>query len=182
MPFQFQQLEIPGAILIEARRFEDDRGVFLETYKASDFAAQGIPPFVQDNCSHSIQGVLRGLHFQLPPQAQGKLVSALHGRVFDVIVDIRRDSPTYKQWIGVVLSAKNGRMLYVPAGFAHGYCALSKEASFTYKVTAEFAPELERGIAWNDPEIGIEWPISDPILSPRDAQLPSLAEIHQDQP
>jgi dTDP-4-dehydrorhamnose 3,5-epimerase len=177
MPFRFQELEIPGVILVEARRFEDARGFFLETYKASEFAAQGMPPFIQDNWSHSVRGVLRGLHYQLPPKAQGKLVMTFSGKVFDVAVDIRPDSPTYKRWVGVELSGGDGRMLYIPPGLAHGFCVLSEEVDFVYKVTAEYAPKLERGIKWNDPEIGIRWPIAEPTVSPRDAQLPSLQQM-----
>jgi dTDP-4-dehydrorhamnose 3,5-epimerase len=180
MPFRFQELEIPGVILVEARRFEDARGFFLETYKASEFAAHGIPPFIQDNWSHSVHGVLRGLHYQLPPKAQGKLVMAFSGKVFDVAADIRPDSPAYKKWIGVELLAGNGRMLYIPPGLAHGFCVLSEEADFVYKVTEEYAPELERGVVWNDPQIGVQWPITDPIISPRDAQLPSLEQVRRD--
>jgi dTDP-4-dehydrorhamnose 3,5-epimerase len=180
MPFSFQELEIPGVILIEARRFADARGFFLELYRASEFASHGIPTFVQDNCSHSLHGVLRGLHYQLSPKAQGKLVMAFSGRVFDVAVDIHQDSPTYKKWVGVELSADNGRMLYIPPGLAHGFCVLSEEADFVYKVTEEYAPELERGIIWNDPEIGIQWPIAEPIVSPRDAQLPPLEQMRRD--
>jgi dTDP-4-dehydrorhamnose 3,5-epimerase len=180
MPFSFQELEIPGVILVEARRFADARGFFLELYKASEFAAHGIPPFIQDNWSRSVHGVLRGLHYQIPPKAQGKLVMAFSGRVFDVAADIRLDSPTYKKWVGVELSADNCRMLYIPPGLAHGFCVLSEEVDFVYKVTEEYAPELERGITWNDPEIGVQWPIAEPIISPRDAQLPSFEQVRRD--
>lgn len=177
MPFQFQQLRLPDVVLIEPRTYADDRGFFRELYKRSDFAANGIPQaFTQVNFSHSQQGVLRGLHFQKPPKAQGKLVMALRGEIFDVAVDIRPESPTYGQWVSQVLSAERLQMLYVPAGFAHGFCVLSEEADVLYKVTEEYAPELERGIVWNDPDIGIHWPIADPILSLKDAQLPLLAE------
>jgi dTDP-4-dehydrorhamnose 3,5-epimerase len=177
MPFQFQRLEIPEIILVKAQRGDDDRGSFAETYKSSEFAANGIPPiFVQDNHSHSVRGVLRGLHYQKHPKAQAKLVMALRGRIFDVAVDIRRGSPTYGQWLGLQLSADDPHMLYVPAGFAHGFCVLSEEADVIYKVTEEYAPELERGIIWNDPEIGIDWPITDPTLSPKDAGLARLRD------
>ena len=179
MPFQFTPLEIPEVILIETRRYGDDRGFFMETYKQDEFAAHGIPgPFVQDNCSHSAQGVLRGLHYQIPPHAQGKLLVAVQGEIFDVAVDIRRNSPTYGQWVGAVLSARNGRMLYIPPGFAHGFCVLSESATLTYKVTEVYKPEFEQGIMWNDPEVGVNWPVADPILSLRDKQLPLLAEIN----
>ncbi|MEJ2211901.1 MAG: dTDP-4-dehydrorhamnose 3,5-epimerase [Anaerolineae bacterium] len=177
MPFSFRQLEIPGLVLIEARRFGDERGFFMEIFKSSDFRAQDMPPeFVQDNISHSTRGVLRGLHYQVQPRAQGKLLTALSGRIWDVAADIRRGSPTYGHWLGVELTAENGLMFYVPPGFAHGYCVLSDSATLLYKVTDEYAPECERGIIWDDPHIGIEWPIAEPLLSPRDAALPPLHE------
>jgi dTDP-4-dehydrorhamnose 3,5-epimerase len=177
MPFRFERLEIPEVILVEAQRLGDHSGFFMETFKASEFAAHGMPStFVQDNLSHSTQGVLRGLHYQLKPRAQGKLVMALNGRIFDVAADIRRGSPTYGRWLGMELTVENGLMLYVPPGFAHGYCVLSDEATLLYKVTDEYAPECERGIIWNDPQIGVEWPIADPLLSPRDIALPPLHE------
>jgi dTDP-4-dehydrorhamnose 3,5-epimerase len=181
MPFRFQNLDIPDVILIEPRTFEDPRGFFLETYKKSDFAAHGIAgEFVQSNFSHSTRGTLRGLHYQKHPRAQAKLVMALRGEVFDVAVDIRQGSPTYGQWTGAVLSDRNFHMLYIPVGFAHGFCVLSQEADFLYLVTDEYAPECERGILWNDPTIGIEWPISEPVLSTRDAQLPLLQDADLD--
>jgi dTDP-4-dehydrorhamnose 3,5-epimerase len=181
MPFRFQRLDIPDVILIEPRTFEDQRGFFMETYKRSDFAANGITgEFVQSNYSHSIRGTLRGLHCQKPPRAQGKLVMALRGEVFDVAVDIRRGSPTYGQWVSAILSDENFHMLYIPVGFAHGFCVLSEEADFLYLVTAEYAPELDSGILWNDPAIGIQWPIAEPMLSPKDAQLPLLQDADVD--
>jgi dTDP-4-dehydrorhamnose 3,5-epimerase len=177
MPFEYHPTEIPEVILVDPRRFADDRGFFMETYKASEFATHGLPTtFVQDNLSYSSRGVLRGLHYQLHPEAQGKLVTALTGRIFDVAVDIRRGSPTFGRWVGQELSAQNGQMLYVPPGFAHGFCVLSDTAHVLYKVTAEYAPELDRGILWNDPEIGITWPVKDPVLSAKDAALPVLRE------
>jgi dTDP-4-dehydrorhamnose 3,5-epimerase len=176
MPFQFQHLSIPDVVLIRTRRYADNRGFFLETYKRSEFAAHGIAEsFVQDNQSRSMHGVLRGLHYQNPPRAQGKLVRVLRGEVFDVAVDIRRGSPTFAQWIGVRLSGERFEMLYIPPGFAHGFCALSDVVDFAYKVTAEYAPHLDAGIVWNDPQIGIAWPAADPVLSSRDAGLPTLA-------
>jgi dTDP-4-dehydrorhamnose 3,5-epimerase len=181
MPFEFQGLAIPGVVLVKARRFEDNRGYFRETYRSSDFGRNGIPDtFVQDNLSYSVARVLRGLHYQKNPQAQGKLVEALLGRVFDVAVDIRIGSPTYRQWVAIELAADNGHMLYVPPGFAHGFCVLSGEAIVAYKATQEYAPELDRGIRWDDPEIGVEWPISEPLLSPKDAALPLLREADND--
>ena len=175
MPFTFLPLRLPGVVMVAPKRFEDERGYFLETYKASEFAAQGLlDGFVQDNYSHSTQGVLRGLHYQRPPKAQAKLVRALRGEIFDVVVDIRQGSPTFGQWLGVTLSDKDDRMLYVPSGFAHGFCVLSDEADVVYKVTAEYAPETEGGLLWNDPDIDIRWPIHTPKLSPKDTVYPLL--------
>jgi dTDP-4-dehydrorhamnose 3,5-epimerase len=149
----------------------------METFKASELGAYGIPSaFVQDNFSHSRRGVLRGLHYQNEPEAQAKLVAVLRGRIYDVAVDIRAGSPNYGRWIGLELSAESGRMVYIPKGFAHGFCVLSEEADVLYKVTKEYAPDLDRGILWNDPDIGIRWPIAAPILSPKDAGLPRLSE------
>ena len=177
MPFEYHPLQIPDVILVQARRVQDERGFFMETYRWSDFVAHGITErFVQDNHSHSLRGVLRGLHYQKHPKAQGKLVRALSGEFFDVAVDIRRESPTYGRWVGEVLSAENRCMLYLPPGVAHGFCVLSDEAALAYKVTAEYAPDLERGIRWDDPQIGITWPIADPILSAKDASLPLLQD------
>ncbi len=177
MPFQFRHLELPDVILIEPRNHKDGRGFFRETYKVSEFAAGGITArFVQDNHSHSTRGALRGLHYQNPPQAQAKLVFVANGEVLDVAVDIRKGSPTYGRWVAEILSADTGCMLYIPPGFAHGFCVLSAEADLIYKVTAEYAPELERGVRWNDPEIGVQWPITDVILSARDTGLPLLRD------
>jgi dTDP-4-dehydrorhamnose 3,5-epimerase len=168
-------MEIPEIVRITPQRFEDARGFFLETYKRSDFEAFGLTyAFVQHNLSHSSRGVLRGMHYQNPPMAQAKLLAVLSGTIFDVAVDIRQGSPTYGRWIGVTLSASDPTMLLVPPGFAHGFCVLSEEADLSYKVTSEYAPDLERGFLWNDPDIGIEWPVSAPILSDKDAQLPPL--------
>jgi dTDP-4-dehydrorhamnose 3,5-epimerase len=177
MPFKSKHLAIPDVILIEPKIFPDERGFFMESYKYSEFAAFGIEKhFVQDNHSRSTRGVLRGLHYQKAPKAQGKLVRVVVGEIFDVGVDIRKDSPTYGKWVGEVLSAENKRMLYIPAGFAHGFCVLSKEAEVLYKTTEEYAPEYDAGIIWNDPDIGINWPIERPILSKKDAALPMLRE------
>jgi len=175
MPFNFTRLAIPDVILIEPTVFPDERGFFMESYKYSEFAAFGIKEhFVQDNHSRSVKGVLRGLHYQRQPKAQGKLVRVVVGEIFDVGVDIRQESPTYGKWVGEVLSAENKRMLYIPPGFAHGFCVLSEVAEVLYKTTEEYAPEYDAGIRWNDPEIGIEWPIEHPILSEKDAALPML--------
>jgi dTDP-4-dehydrorhamnose 3,5-epimerase len=175
MPFKFQKLKIPDVILIEPKIYPDPRGFFMETYKKTEFFENGIKEkFVQDNWSHSMKGTLRGLHFQKSPQAQAKLVMALKGEVFDVAVDIRRNSLTYGKWVGKILSEKKAQMLYIPAGFAHGFCVLSDEADFVYKVSNEYSTELDSGIVWNDPAIRINWPIADPLLSEKDLALPLL--------
>ncbi len=177
MPFTFRRLEIPEVVLIEPKVFQDGRGFFMETYKFSEFAEFGITErFVQDNHSRSKKGVIRGLHYQNPPRAQGKLVRVVVGEIFDVAVDIRKGSPTYGKWIGERLSSENKRMLYIPPGFAHGFCVLSQEAEVVYKVTEEYAPEHEAGVIWNDPGIGIRWPVENPILSPKDARWPPLKD------
>ena len=172
MPFDFERMDIPDVIRVEAKAFGDSRGFFMETYKRSQFEAGGLPQrFVQGNYSFSSsKGVLRGLHYQLNPHAQGKLVWAPLGEIFDVAVDIRRGSPTYGKWVGEVLSAENHRMLYVPEGFAHGFMVLSEQAHVFYQVTNEWAAEAERSIIWNDADLGIKWPLSDaPLLSEKDA-------------
>ncbi len=176
MPFTFTHLSIPEVILIQPRLFTDPRGFFLETYKYSEFQAHGIPEtFVQDNHSRSVRGVLRGLHYQNPPQAQGKLIRVVRGAIYDVAVDIRPSSPTFGQWVSAVLSEENQHMLYVPPGFAHGFLVLSDLADVTYKVTAEYAPDLDAGILWNDPALAIQWPLEGPpLLSAKDAALPPL--------
>ena len=177
MPFKFRKLEIPDVILIESKVFEDERGFFMETYKASEFKANGIPyDFVQDNHSKSQKGVLRGLHYQLKPMEQGKLVRCIRGRIWDVAVDIRKGSPWYGKWVAIELSEENKLMLWVPPGFAHGFVALEDNTEVIYKVTKEYAPKLDRGIIWNDPDIGIEWPIDNPILSKKDSKLPKLRD------
>ncbi|MCQ6254061.1 dTDP-4-dehydrorhamnose 3,5-epimerase [Methanocaldococcus sp.] len=177
MPFKFRRLEIPEVILIEPIVFEDERGFFMETYKYSEFSKFGIKEiFVQDNHSKSKKGVLRGLHYQKNPNAQGKLVRCIRGEIFDVAVDIRKGSPTFGKWVGVILSEENKKMLYIPKGFAHGFCVLSEEAEVIYKCTAEYSPEDDRGIIWNDKDIGIDWPIKNPILSEKDKKHPPLRE------
>ena len=177
MPFIFTMLEIPGVVLIQAKRFGDDRGFFMETYKHSDFANAGIREhFIQDNHSRSVRGVLRGLHYQKNPHAQGKLVSCLQGRIFDAAVDIRIGSATYGRWVGAELSGDNNLMLYVPTGFAHGFLVLSETAEVLYKCTEEYTPQDDRGIRWNDPAINIAWPVTDPILSEKDRTHPLLKD------
>ena len=175
---------IPDVVLVEPRVFKDDRGFFLETYQAQEYARAGIPgPMVQDNHSGSRGGVLRGLHYQVR-HPQGKLVRVLAGAVFDVAVDLRRSSPTFGKWVGVVLSAENRRQLWVPAGFAHGFYVTGEWAEVTYKVTDFWHPEHERTLLWNDPEVGVRWPLAGgapPLLSPKDAAgLPlSRAEVFE---
>ncbi|MCR4435368.1 MAG: dTDP-4-dehydrorhamnose 3,5-epimerase [Clostridiales bacterium] len=172
--FNFTETELRGLYIVEPRAFQDQRGYFMETYNYRDFRAAGLKEvFVQDNQSRSVKGVLRGLHFQ-KNHPQGKLVRVISGEVFDVAVDIRKSSPTYKRWFGLVLSGENKKQLYIPPGFAHGYLVLSEEAEFAYKCTDFYHPEDEGGILWNDPGIGIEWPlrgIGEPTLSEKDRRL-----------
>jgi dTDP-4-dehydrorhamnose 3,5-epimerase len=177
VPFDFRELAIPGTLLIEPRVFGDQRGHFLEIYKHSEFVRAGIGEhFVQDNYSRSVRHVLRGLHYQRHPKAQGKLVRCVKGRIFDVAVDIRKGSPHYGRWIAEELSEENGRMLYIPVGFAHGFLTLSDTAEVLYKCTEEYSPKDDRGIIWNDPDIGITWPHGNPLLSDKDAVLPRLQD------
>ena len=173
---RFTETELTGVVLIEPQVFGDPRGFFMETYHRAKFEEAGIREvFVQDNHSRSARGVLRGLHYQVG-RPQGKLVRVVRGAVFDVAVDIRRASPTFGRWFGVELTEENRRMLYVPPGFAHGFCTLSEEADFLYKCTDLYAPDLDRGIRWDDPDLAIAWPIRDPILSQKDAALPFLRD------
>lgn len=162
---------IPEVLLLEPKIFGDERGFFFESFNARTFnqVIGRDVTFVQDNHSRSRQGVLRGLHYQLSPAAQGKLVRCVSGEVFDVAVDLRQSSPTFGQWVGTRLSAENNRQMWIPEGFAHGFAVLSEVADFLYKTTDYYTPALERCIAWNDAEIGIAWPISAPILSSKDA-------------
>jgi len=178
MPFEFRPLEIPGLILVIPQVFGDERGFFKELFKESEFARGRIKErFVQDNLSFSQKGVLRGLHYQKEPKAQGKLVTCLRGEIFDVAVDIRRGSPTYGRWVGINLSAQNHYLFYIPPGFAHGFQVISEEALVLYKCTAEYAPEVEAGIIWNDPDLSIDWPIKNPLLSPKDQKWPRLRGV-----
>ena len=152
MPFTFKRLEIPDVIVIEPKSFSDDRGFFLESFKESEFISNGInKKLVQDNISHSTRGVLRGLHFQKNPKPQAKLVTVIKGKIFDVAVDIRKNSPTYGKWVSQILSEEEHNLLYVPEGFAHGFCVLSEEADVYYKVSNEYSSEHEDGIVWNEP-------------------------------
>lgn len=168
---------LPEVLLIEPDVFGDTRGFFMETWHADKYAKQGLDVhFVQDNHSRSGRGVLRGLHYQLQ-QPQGKLVRVSQGSVFDVVVDIRKGSPRFGQWVGYELSAENFRQLYVPADFAHGFCVLSDSADFIYKCTDFYAPEYEQGILWNDPDIAIDWPSGDILLSDKDASNKTLKDM-----
>ena len=169
--------KLPGVVIVEPDRFGDARGFFQETWHARRYAAAGIAgDFVQDNLSLSGHGVLRGLHFQ-NPNGQGKLVYVLQGEVFDVAVDIRAGSPNFGEWTGATLSADNGRQLYIPAGFAHGFCVTGETALFAYKCTDFYDSESEGTIRWDDPQIGIEWPVADPLVSGKDAAAPLLSTI-----
>lgn len=164
-------------ILVEPEVFYDKRGSFMEAYKKKDFEENGIPGiFVQENHSVSSKGTLRGMHYQKDPMSQGKLVRAVQGKIFDVAVDIRIGSPTYGKYVSCTLSSKNKQALYIPRGFAHGFCTQSKEAIVTYHTTERYAPDLERGIIWNDKTIGIEWPVRNPILSKKDASYPPIKD------
>ncbi len=173
---EFKKTSFDGAYLIEPKVFQDERGFFLESYNEKVFAENGIKTkFVQDNHSLSVKkGVLRGLHFQIPPKTQAKLVRVTRGKVRDVIVDIRKNSLTFGKWEGFELSAENFLMLYVPHGFAHGFCTLEENTEFVYKCDDFYSPEHEGGLIWNDPTLAIDWPIKDPILSDRDQKWPEF--------
>ena len=174
---RIQKTALPGCVIIDPAVFGDARGFFFETWNAERFGDHGLPTkFVQSNVSSSSKGVLRGLHFQWP-RPQGKLVSVLQGEVFDVAVDIRRGSPTFGQWEGVVLSEANKRQFWIPEGFAHGFAVLSDMAVFSYLCTDVYVKEADAGVRWNDPAIGIDWPIDGPLLSDKDNQAPLLADI-----
>lgn len=179
--FEAREAAIPGPLIVSARRFGDARGFFAETYSRRDFAALGIvEEFVQDNHSLSAAaGVLRGLHFQLPPRAQAKLVRVLRGRIRDVVVDLRHGSASYGRHVTVELSAENGLMLYVPVGFAHGFLTLEPDTEVAYKVSDTYAPEQDRGLAWDDPSLAIDWGIAPEavILSEKDRRHPRLADL-----
>ena len=172
-----RQTSLPGVVMIEPKVFSDERGFFMESFNSSDFKDAGLPTeFAQDNHSRSVQGVLRGLHYQYPSW-QGKVVRVLVGRVFDVAVDIRRMSPNFGHWFGTELSSENHKQLYIPPGFAHGFCVLSPVSEMVYKTTKGYEAAEDAGILWNDPDVAIEWPIDNPILSPKDANAPRLSEL-----
>jgi len=171
------ETDLPGLLIIEPKIFGDARGFFVETWNRERYERAGIPSgFVQDNLSLSRSGILRGLHYQ-KPNTQGKLVQVLLGEVYDVAVDIRIGSPTYGRWVGEILSAENKRQMYVPAGFAHGFCVTSDSALFSYKCTDIYNPQAEVSIIWNDPDIGIDWPVTNPELSLKDRDAPTLAKL-----
>jgi dTDP-4-dehydrorhamnose 3,5-epimerase len=174
---RFTPLALPDVILVEPDVHRDARGFFLETYHLDKYRAGGIPgPFVQDNHSRSVRGTLRGLHAQRR-RPQGKLVRAVDGEMFDVAVDIRRGSPTFGRWVGVRLSGENFQQLYVPPGFAHGFCVLSEVVNVEYKCTDVYDATDEIGLVWNDPDVGIEWPVREPIISDKDRRLPRLRDL-----
>lgn len=183
MSFEFEKLEIEGLMLVKPKVFGDDRGFFMETYKKSEFKKNGIDvEFVQDNHSKSSKKVLRGLHYQAEPKAQAKLVRCSKGNIFDVAVDLRKDSKTFGKWQKVELSEDNKHMFYIPTGFAHGFVVLSDGAELIYKTSSEFCPELDRGVLWNDSQINIDWGIDfKPILSEKDKMQPTLDEINKEE-
>lgn len=180
MGFKFTKLEIDGLVIIEPDVFSDNRGFFMETYRKSLFSACGIDvEFSQDNQSYSKKGVLRGLHFQKEPYGQDKLVRCTYGEVYDVAVDLRKESATFGKWYGLNLSAENKKQFFIPRGFAHGFVVLSDEAEVCYKVSGEYAPNANCGVLWNDSEIGIDWGEIDPILSEQDKKWLTLAELKE---
>jgi len=176
MGFEFKKLSIPDVILITPNVIKDKRGFFMEAYKKSEFEKGEIEiDFIQDNQSSSGKEVLRGLHYQIPPMEQAKLVRCIRGKIFDVAVDIRESSPYYGKWVGEYLSEENKKMLFIPPGFAHGFLTLGEKTEIIYKVSEEYSKDHERGILWNDPSINVKWPIKgNPILSEKDKRLPFL--------
>jgi dTDP-4-dehydrorhamnose 3,5-epimerase len=170
---------LEGLLLVDGPAFPDERGVFMESFRADEWAKAGLPPLLQDNLSRSRKNVIRGLHFQKEPHGVGKLVRCARGKVYDVVVDVRKRSPTYGKWAGVELGDQGNRSLWVPAGFAHGLCALTEDVVFTYKVSAYWSSAVDAGLRWNDPAVGVVWPIpeSDAIVSAKDRALPLLAQL-----
>lgn len=178
MPFEFENLGAPGVLLIKPKIFKDDRGFFLETYKKGDYKKAGIDAeFVQDNYSRSAYGVLRGMHFQREPYAQAKIVQCTRGVIYDVAVDLRRDSPTFGRYATAILSENNRYQIYVPRGYAHGFLVLSDIAEVMYKVDNPYSPECEGGLIWDDPDVDIRWPIDDPVIAERDKSWPELKTL-----
>jgi len=173
-----EKTKLPGVVVLTPKVHGDDRGFFMETFNQATFGNLGLPDeFVQDNHSRSSYGVLRGLHFQYP-QWQGKLVRVLNGEIFDVAVDVRADSPTFGQWVGVTLNAVNKQQLYVPSGYAHGFCVTSEIADVVYKCTSLYKPEDDTGIRWDDPDVNIAWPIENPTVSEKDQGAGRLRDLH----
>ncbi|MBE7710572.1 MAG: dTDP-4-dehydrorhamnose 3,5-epimerase [Cyanobacteria bacterium SIG31] len=183
MPFEFERQSITDVILVKPKVFGDNRGFFMESYKKSDFYANGIDvEFNQDNHSKSVKGVLRGLHYQTKEYGQAKLVRCARGRIYDVAVDIRPNSPTFGKYVKVELSEENKQMLYIPVGFAHGFVALTDEVELLYKASGEYNPQADRGVLWNDPDVNIDWEIDfEPILSEKDKVQPRLCEINREE-
>lgn len=182
MPFEFEKQYIEGVYLVKPKIFGDNRGFFMETYKESEFLANGIEvKFIQDNHSKSTKNVLRGLHYQAKPYAQAKLVRCIKGKIFDVVVDLRRDSKTFGKYLRVELSEEKRNMLFVPKGFAHGFAVLSDEAEILYKTDTEYSPSHDRGLLWNDEEINVDWGIDSPILSEKDKIQPKFSEINKEE-
>ena len=179
---KLRETSLPGVLILDPQVFRDDRGFFLETFSTKSFAGSGIPEnFSQDNHSRSTRGVVRGLHYQLN-HPQGKLIHAARGRIFDVAVDIRRGSPTFTKWVGIELNDENLLSLWVPGGFAHGFCVLSDVADVIYKCTVPYEADDDRGIAWNDPSIAIDWPVDNPVLSSKDSAYEPLSPNRNDIP
>jgi dTDP-4-dehydrorhamnose 3,5-epimerase len=178
MPFDFEETPLEGVTLVKPKSFSDSRGFFLETYKSSDFIKNRLPGiFVQTNHSYSTKDVVRGVHYQIDPLPQGKLVRCTKGRIFDVAVDLRPDSPTFKKWLGFELSDLNKHMLYIPEGFGHGFSVLSEEAEVQYSCTNEYSPDLDAGIRFDDPELNIKWHVENPVISEKDSKLPYLKNV-----
>lgn len=180
MPFRFEDCSLEGLIRITPEEFQDERGSLVVTYLKEEFEREGIETeFIQDKVSHSISGVLRGLHYQKEGYSQAKIVRCINGGVFDVVVDLRKDSPTYGQYTEHLLSDQNKRMLYIPKGLAHGYAVISDEGSVHYKIDAPYRPDKEAGIRWDDPELDISWPLNNPILSERDQKLSTFDQTEE---
>ncbi len=181
MPFEFKDTYLKGLVIIQPRIFADERGFFLETYKKSEFAAAGISgDFNQDNHSFSSKGVIRGIHFQTEPHAQGKLVRVITGAVWDVAVDLRQESSSYGKWFGIELNEENRTMMYIPPGFGHGFLTLKDNTHFLYKCSAEYEPVSDGGVRWDDPELAIDWPLEpgqNPLVSEKDEKLPYFKDL-----
>lgn len=183
MPFDFEKLEIDGLILVKPKVFGDNRGFFLESYKKSEFFANGInTEFIQDNHSKSSKGVLRGLHYQAKEKAQAKLIRCSKGRIYDIAVDLRKNSKTFGKWLKIELSEENKSMFFIPKGFAHGFVVLSDEAELLYKTDTEYSPTHDRGVLWCDEDINVDWGINfTPILSEKDKLQPKLSELNMEE-